>query len=114
MLRSTNAPFSRLFTTCHSAESEIRGWGNIMANGDSAHTRTRAGFCPTALSLTLVACATRPTTGIGSSGTLSFHRNQGAPAAPARKGGNNPAIGGAYRPHASPRKFTFSEISAIE
>jgi hypothetical protein len=38
MLRPTNACFSRLFTICHLAASEILEWVNIMVNGHSAHT----------------------------------------------------------------------------
>jgi hypothetical protein len=56
--------------------SEILEWVNIMANGDSAHTQTRVGFCRTARTLTLVACATRPRTAIGSCGKSSYHREQ--------------------------------------
>src|SRR5260221_4940143 len=106
MLRSTNPPCSRLFTTCHSAASEIPAWANIMANGDSAHTQTRAGFCRTARSLTLAACATRPTTGIGYSETLSFHRNNGVLAVRPQKGANDPAVEGPDYLHASHKQFT--------
>src|SRR5438045_163881 len=74
MPRSTTAPFSRRFTICHSAASETPEWANIMANGDSAHTQTRAEFFRTARTLTLAACATRLSPGV-SRDRLSFTAN---------------------------------------
>src|SRR6266566_3242506 len=71
MLTLTTAPFSRRFTICHSAASETLGWANIMVNGDSAHIQTRAESCRIARRSTSVACATRPTTTIGSYAKLS-------------------------------------------
>src|SRR6202030_1949333 len=81
----TTAPFSRLFTICHLAASETLGWANIMVNGDSAHTQTRAESCRIARKSTSVDCATRPTTTIGFCGKLSCHRKH--PVAPERIGG---------------------------
>src|SRR5436309_6105572 len=70
MLTLTTAPFSRRFTICHSAASETPEWANIMANGDSAPTQTRVESCRIARRSTSAACATRPTTTIGSCGKL--------------------------------------------
>src|SRR5438874_12137166 len=72
----TTAPFSRRFTICHSAASETPEWANIMVNGDSAHTQTRAESCRTARRSTSVACATRPTTTTESCAKLSCRHNQ--------------------------------------
>ena len=44
MLTLTTARSNRRFTICHSVASETLGWANIMANGDSAPTQTRAAF----------------------------------------------------------------------
>jgi aldehyde dehydrogenase (NAD+) len=52
------------------------GMGKYHGEWDSAHTQTRVGFCRTAPTLTLTACATRPTTAIGSCGKSSYHREQ--------------------------------------
>src|SRR6266853_4283897 len=75
MLWSTTAPSSPLFTTCLLAASEIPEWANITANGDSAHTQTRAESFRTARTLISAVCAIRLTNATGSCGKLSCHRN---------------------------------------